>query len=317
VIHSGEIGVYTGDAPLPADQEASAPDSRPTSGHSGHSDAAPSSAEPLLSSLTKGLKPNSHVTVTLKAGEVIRPEFPLSNFTKEPLPGALRNPADTREQLAAILTDPRNPRFAQVLANRIWKRLMGWTFIEPVDDWDSQVASHPALLEWLGRQLVENHYDMKLLARRIMLSDAYQRQSDPEAFRPSKPAERHFAAPSRRRLSAEQILDSLFFVAGKAFESEPLNFDLDGRRALKDFLNLGEPERAWHLVGLSNERDRPSLAKPVAQALTDILLVNGWRESRAEPKTTREDAPNLLQPAILANGVIGSRIVRLSEESMT
>jgi hypothetical protein len=94
-----------------------------------------------------------------------------------------------------------------------------------------------------------------------------------------------------------------------------LNFDLDGRRALKDFLNLGEPERAWHLVGLSNERDRPSLAKPVAQALTDILLVNGWRESRAEPKTTREDAPNLLQPAILANGVIGSRIVRLSEDS--
>ncbi len=266
-------------------------------------------------SLTKGLKANSHVTVTLKAGEVIRPEFPLSNFAKEPLPGALRNPGDTREQLASILTDPRNPRFAQVLANRLWKRLMGWAFIEPVDDWDAQVASHPALLEWLGRQLVELNYDMKLLARRIMLSDAYQRQADPDAFRQCKPAERLFAAPSRRRLSAEQILDSVFFMAGKAFESEPLNFDLDGRRTVKDFLSLGEPERAWQLVGLSNERDRPSLAKPVAQALADVLRVNGWRESRAEPRTAREDAPDLLQPALLANGVIGSRIVRLSEDS--
>ena len=266
-------------------------------------------------SLTKGLKANSHVTVTLKAGQVIRPEFPLSNFAKEPLPGALRNPGDTREQLASILTDPRNPRFAQVLANRLWKRLMGWAFIEPVDDWDAQVASHPALLEWLGRQLVELNYDMKGLARRIMLSDAYQRQADPDAYRQCKPAERLFAAPSRRRLSAEQLLDSLFFVAGKAFESEPLNFDLDGRRTVKDFLSLGEPERAWQLVGLSNERDRPSLAKPVAQALADVLRVNGWRESRAEPRTAREDAPDLLQPALLANGVIGSRIVRLSEDS--
>jgi hypothetical protein len=266
-------------------------------------------------SLTKGLKANSHVTVTLKAGEVIRPEFPLSNFAKEPLPGALRNPADTREQLASILTDPRNPRFAQVLANRLWKRLMGWGFIEPVDDWDAQVASHPALLEWLGRQLVELNYDMKLLARRIMLSDAYQRQADPDAFRQCKPEERRFAAPTRRRLSAEQLLDSVFFMAGKAFEAEPLNFDLDGRRTVKDFLSLGEPERAWQLVGLSNERDRPSLAKPVAQALADVLRVNGWRESRAEPRTAREDAPDLLQPALLANGVIGSRIVRLSEDS--
>ena len=266
-------------------------------------------------SLTKGLKPNSHVTVTLKAGELIRPVFPLLNFSKEPLPGALRDPADTREQLAAILTDPRNPRFAEVLANRIWKRLMGWGFIEPVDDWDSQVASHPALLEWLGRHLVELNYDTKLLARQIMLSDAYQRQADPAAFRPCKPADRRFAAPSRRRLSAEQILDSLFFVAGKNFESEALNFDLDGRRTIKDFLSLGDPERAWQLVGLSNERDRPSLAKPVAQALADVLRVNGWRESRPEPRTAREDAPDLLQPAIIANGVIGSRIVRLSEDS--
>ncbi len=267
------------------------------------------------SSLTKGLKPGSHVTVTLKAGQKIAPEFPFSNFQKQPLPGFVQDPGDSRENLAAIITDPRNPRFAEVLVNRIWKRLMGWTFIEPVDDWDSQHASHPELLEWLARELVGMDYDLKKLVRLIMVSDAYQRETDVTATRHVTPEERSFAAPARRRLSAEQLLDSLFFIAGKRFESEPLNFDLDGRRSAKDFLNLGEPYRAWHLVGLSNERDRPSLAKPFAQALTDVLRVNGWRESRAEPKTAREDGANPLQPAIFANGDVARRITQLSDDS--
>jgi hypothetical protein len=91
---------------------------------------------------------------------------------------------------------------------------------------------------------------------------------------------------------------------------------LDGRRTEKDFLNLGEPYRAWQLVGLSNERDRPSLAKPVSQALSDVLRVHGWRESRAEPKTARENSVNPLQAAILANGDIARRITRLSDDSV-
>ena len=46
----------------------------------------------------------------------------------------LRNAEDTREQLAAVLTDPRNERFAQVVANRLWKRLLGFGIVDPVDD---------------------------------------------------------------------------------------------------------------------------------------------------------------------------------------
>ena len=45
---------------------------------------------------------------------------------------------------------------------------------------------------------------------------------------PSEP--RLFASPSRRRLSAEQIVDSLFAVAGKPFHAEEMNMDVDGRR---------------------------------------------------------------------------------------
>ncbi|MEI9895971.1 MAG: hypothetical protein WDN28_19405 [Chthoniobacter sp.] len=84
---------------------------------------------------------------------------------------------------------------------------------------------------------------------------------------------------------------------------------------MKDFLNLGRPQRAWEFVGLSNERDRPALAKPTAQPFTDVLVNFGWRDSRAEPKSTREEAPNVLQPASVGNGILGARITRLSDDS--
>jgi hypothetical protein len=266
-------------------------------------------------SLTQGLSANSHVVVSLKAGDKIDGHFPFADLPSEPLPGVLRNTEDTREQLAAILTDPRNERFAQVVVNRLWKRLLGFGIIDPVDDWEDVSPSHKDLLTWLGRELITHDYDLKHVARLIMNSAAYQRVVTDGGSRFAKPEKRFFESPARRRLSAEQLVDSLFQVAGKEFDSEELNFDLDGRRTIKDFLNLGKPQRSWEFVGLSNERDRPSLGKPAAQPFTDVLSNFGWRDSRAEPKTLREEAPNVIQPALLANGILGARITRLSDDS--
>ena len=267
------------------------------------------------SSLTQGLNPNSHVVVSLKAGQKIDPHFPFASLKTDPLPGVLRNPEDTREQLAAIITDPRNERFPQVLANRVWKRLLGFGIVDPVDDWEDVRPSHKDLLTWLGRELVTHDYDLKHIARLILNSETYQRVVTEAGSQFAKSDDRLFASPARRRLTAEQIVDSLFQVAGKEFDCEELNFDLDGRRPVKDFLNAGKPQRAWEFVGLSNERDRPALAKPAAQTITDVLLNFGWRDSRAEPRSTREEAPNVLQPASIANGILGARITRLSDDS--
>jgi hypothetical protein len=267
------------------------------------------------SSLTQGLSANSHVVVSLKAGQKIEAHFPFGDLAKEPLPGVLRNTEDTREQLAAIITDPRNERFAQVVVNRLWKRLLGFGIVDPVDDWENISPSHKELLAWLGRELITHDYDLKHVARLIMNSATYQRVVTDAGSRIAKPAERLFQSTARRRLTAEQLIDSLFQVAGKEFDSEELNFDLDAHRSIKDFLNLGTPQRAWEFVGLSNERDRPSLGKPGAQPFTDVLTSFGWRDSRAEPKSVREEAPNVLQPALLANGILGARITRLSDDS--
>src|SRR5438445_5221699 len=78
---------------------------------------------------------------------------------------------------------------------------------------------------------------------------------------------------------------------------------------------MGIPERAWEITAHSNERDRPALALPIAQALVDVMTAYGWRQSRQNAVTTRDDAASPMQTLILANGIMGTRIVRLSDDS--
>ena len=115
--------------------------------------------------------------------------------------------------------------------------------------------------------------------------------------------------------SAEQIVDSLFVASGKKMNIEPLSFDADGKMVSSTFLNLGVPRRAWELLSLSNERDRPSLSMPRAQAVVDVLEAFGWNGARQSPLTDRETDANLLQPGTLANGPLAARVSRLSDDS--
>ena len=96
---------------------------------------------------------------------------------------------------------------------------------------------------------------------------------------------------------------------------ELLTLDVDGRRPVTTFLNLGSPRRAWEYTSLSNERDRPALAIPKAQSVVDVLKSFGWRDARQDAITDRDESPNVLQPAILLNGIIGKRATQLSEDS--
>jgi hypothetical protein len=256
------------------------------------------------------------VNVTLKPGEKVAPEWPFAKVMHGDFSaGVVRDPKNTREQLAAFVTDARNERFAKVIVNRVWKRYLGWGIVEPVDDWETAKPSHPELLDWLAREFAANGYDLKHLARLIMNSHAYQRVAGLHAPASDKPEDRLFASPARRRLTAEQVVDSLFSVVGKDMTCELLTLDNDGRRSPKDFLNLGYPKRAWEFTSLSNDRDRPALSMPRTQEIVDILGMFGWREARQSALSVRDDSPNVLQPASVANGGLANgRIARLTDD---
>lgn len=262
------------------------------------------------------IKVGRRIQVTLHPGEKVEPNFPFTALLHgESAASLARDAKNSREQLAAFVTSPENERFAQVMVNRVWKRYLGWGFIEPVDDWENKTASHPELLAWLAREFVVNGYDLKHLARLVFNSHTYQRVAGLHTPASDEPADRLFASPARRRLQAEQLVDSMFAVVGKRLDAELLTLDNDSRRSAKDFLTLGVPRRAWEFTGLSNDRDRPALSLPRTQAITDVLLMFGWRETRQGPLSVRDHSPNVLQPAVLANGDMGNgRVTRLSDD---
>jgi len=255
------------------------------------------------------------VKVSLKPGEPVPAEWPFA----EELSGRLNtdmliNAKDRREQLAALVTSPANRRFAQVIVNRLWQRYLGRGLVEPVDDWEHAAPSHPELLEYLERELIQSGYDLKHVARLIFNSHAYQRQADPLAVSDAKWAAL-FAGPFPRRMTAEQVVDSLAVASGKPLRVEDLNIDVDSQRTYEQSLNLGPATRAWHFTSLSNERDRPALSLPAAQTVIDVLETFGWRGARPDPLTVRSQETTVLQPAILANGVLAKRTAQLSDDS--
>ncbi|HYF35845.1 MAG TPA: DUF1549 domain-containing protein [Prosthecobacter sp.] len=112
------------------------------------------------------------------------------------------------ESYATWLASKENPRFTTVIANRLWKKAMGLGLIEPVDEiTDSTVPSNPQLMTFLEDTMKALNYDMKEFVRVVYNSAAYQRAAYTKDVELGEVY--HFPGPLLRRMSAEQIWDSM------------------------------------------------------------------------------------------------------------
>lgn len=110
------------------------------------------------------------------------------------------------------LVSPENPRFTTVIANRMWKKVFGLGLIEPVDDLaDDTKAANPELLEYLTSLMREQRYSLKSYLRVLYNTDAYQQAASAQEAEPGVPGT--FTGPLLRRMSAEQVWDSLVTLA--------------------------------------------------------------------------------------------------------
>jgi Protein of unknown function (DUF1549)/Protein of unknown function (DUF1553) len=151
------------------------------------------------------LLPHDYQYTDAKPKQKIAPVIPAS-FSKDGK--IVKDGVKPVDSYAGWMTSKDNPRFTTVIANRLWKKLMGQGIIEPVDEiTDSTVPSNPQLMTFLEDTLKASNYDMKVLLRSILNSQAYQR----EAY--TKDVELgeiyNFPGPLLRRMSAEQIWDSM------------------------------------------------------------------------------------------------------------
>ncbi|MEM7672439.1 MAG: DUF1549 domain-containing protein, partial [Verrucomicrobiota bacterium] len=150
------------------------------------------------------------------------------------------------ELFAEWLTSSENPRFARTVANRTWKRLMGVGLYEPVDDYRPKTPiSNPGLMQYLEDLLTTLDFDLRSFERILLKTDTYQRQSLPHT--PSNYESYTFAGQQLKRLSAEQIWDSIIAIVTEDPEGIERPFDPDlifnGQQAL---LNL-TPYQLAHL----------------------------------------------------------------------
>ena len=137
-----------------------------------------------------------------------------------------------REQFARWVTLPENPRFARTIANRLWKKVMG-VGLESVDDiHDDSPCENPELLDLLTKEFVRLKFNQKEFLRTLMYTKTYQRESSD--FDPSMAEFYHFPGPTLRRLTAEQIWDSILTLA----IYNPYPFEMPTAKALGDVMDL-------------------------------------------------------------------------------
>ena len=128
-----------------------------------------------------------------------------------------------RRELAAWVAAKENPLTARVIVNRVWQWHFGEGLVHTANNFglNSELPTHPALLDWLASQFIADGWSLKALHRRIMLSTAYQRASAvPREQAARDPDNRWLARFAARRLEAEAIRDAMLFVSGR-LDPEP------------------------------------------------------------------------------------------------
>ena len=120
-------------------------------------------------------------------GDKMKPAF-LIHDASDPRIG--KDDAERRTRLADWVTSRDNPWFAKAYANRIWARLMGGGFYDPVDDLgDSQVPMWSDVHDAVSGHFAATGYDVKDLFRLILGTEAYARGLRTDAADSGSPAE--------------------------------------------------------------------------------------------------------------------------------
>jgi len=117
-----------------------------------------------------------------------------------------------RKELVALMKD--SPLMPKAIVNRMWGHFLGYGFTKPIDDLgEHNPPSHPELLDGLGERFREQSFDLKALARWIVLSQPYalssktskgNQRDDPSLG--EKPKFSHFYL---RQMRAEDLYESL------------------------------------------------------------------------------------------------------------
>jgi len=174
-----------------------------------------------------------------------------------------------RLQLAEWIASPENPLPARVYANRIWHHLFGRGIVASTDNFGEMGnrPTHPELLDYLARYLIENNWSTKSLIRKIVLSNTYQMSTHVSDITAKLDPENNlFSRQNRKRLEAEAIGDSMLLAGGQisanhpALEKKRFSFQKLNRNKLSELFEVFDFPNPGLVSGTRNTSSVPTQA---------------------------------------------------------
>ncbi|MBN9517226.1 PSD1 domain-containing protein [bacterium] len=151
-----------------------------------------------------------------KGTEVV-PGFPQVLGVPDPAVTRTATTSGRRTVLANWVASKDNPLTARVLVNRVWQGHFGRGIVPSSNDFGKlgEAPTHPELLDWLAAEFIEGGWTMKRLHRLIMTSNVYQLSAaGDDANLRADPANHRYWRFAMRRLTAEEVRDSVLAVSG-------------------------------------------------------------------------------------------------------
>ena len=188
----------------------------------------------------------------------------------------------TRMDLARWLVSPEHPLTARGAVNRLWQEFFGVGIVKTSEDFGTQGEwpSHPDLLDYLTVSFVNSGWDVKALAKRIVMSATYRQASTSRrgAFE-RDPENRLLARGSRFRMDAEMIRDQVLSSSGL------LNPTMYGRS-----VKPPQPPGIWKAVTLPSSYPR-TYTPDTGDKIYRRSVYTFWKRGMPPPQMSILNAP--------------------------
>ena len=275
---------------------------------------------------------NQRKTFRHHRGEYLQPGEEVSAAVPamfRPLPAD--QPAN-RLSLARWLVGEDNPLAARMVVNRAWRAFFGRGIVPTAGDfgYQSQLPSHPELLDYLAVRLMDDGWSLKSLHRLIVSSRTYQQDTtiSPEALE-RDPENIWLARGPRFRMSGEMIRDMVLASSGllsrklggpSVHPPQPSSVTAAAyggarwnasqgesryRRSLYTFMKRTAPFAAFLAFdGPTGEqclprRDRSNTPIQALTLLNDEMFIEAARAIAAQLKGTKDEQLDILYQRIL------------------
>ncbi|MCR9293629.1 MAG: PSD1 and planctomycete cytochrome C domain-containing protein [bacterium] len=209
-------------------------------------------------------------------GDAVEPSFPrLLGGGKPELPAAeVEGSSDGRRRaLAEWLTSKQNWMTARVIVNRVWLHYFGRGIVRSPNNFGlmGDPPTHPELIDHLAMELMDHDWHLKSLHRTLLLSSAYRLSTSgtPLALE-QDPANDLFSRQNLRRLSAEQVRDSVLQVCGQ-MNAEKYGPSMYPQLSEEVLASQSRPGQGWGDSSAA-ERARRSIYIHVKRSLPVPLL---------------------------------------------